>query len=107
MVHSISFCCCYFLIISFSLDLKNLTSFNESEHTGQLPITIADNFTLVDVNIDCGGGSGTANLNIDVDTNIAAQVEFGYTFIGSIVPLDLSDVCTFYPYNRCSLSDAT
>lgn len=57
------------------------------------------------MNVNCGGGSGTANLNIDVDANIVAQVQFGYTIVGSLVPLKLDDVRVLYLHDSFPLSD--
>ncbi|KAF8511372.1 hypothetical protein JB92DRAFT_3118098 [Gautieria morchelliformis] len=72
--------------------IASATSFNKTDDTGVVPISVANNFTLIDTTITCAQGSGTASLHIDVDTDLTAQVQFGYTIAGSIIPPKIEDV---------------
>ncbi|KAF8487984.1 hypothetical protein JB92DRAFT_2798848 [Gautieria morchelliformis] len=78
--------------------LPDATSFDKSGSTDVFPINIASKFTLLDTTIACGhgsNGSDKASLHIDVETDVAAQVSFAYTIVGSIVPPKLEDVAAF------------
>lgn len=57
-----------------------------------VPITLNDNFPLINTNIACG--SASASLEIDMETAVDLQGQFAFTLAGSLIPPQLKDVCT-------------
>lgn len=57
------------------------------------------NFTLLDTDINCVSFKNqfNAHIHLDVDAHMDANIKYGYTLVGSIVPFEVKDVCTFSP----------
>lgn len=80
--------------MSLSPEVKNATSFNETETGKEVPIKFNKNITLLDTDINCVNFKNdiTAHVHLDVDAHMDAQIKYGYTLVGSVVPFKLDDV---------------
>lgn len=74
--------------------MEDVTSFNKTEGGQDVPLKLDKNMTLLDTHIQCVNLRDQINayVHLDVDTHIDAQVKYGYSLVGSLVPFKLRDV---------------
>lgn len=73
---------------------RGLFDFNDTQNSKLPPLKVDNDFTLLDTTLTaCGDkASATAHLHIDVATHVEVNLEFGHTFVGSVIPPVLKDV---------------
>ncbi|KIJ24246.1 hypothetical protein M422DRAFT_275032 [Sphaerobolus stellatus SS14] len=76
------------VVKSVASNVIDAVNINKTETSHEIPLNLDQNFTLVDLTIQCKNANNddAAHLKIDVNAHVNATMNFGYILAGSLVP---------------------
>ncbi|KIJ42221.1 hypothetical protein M422DRAFT_48273 [Sphaerobolus stellatus SS14] len=87
-------------ITSVASNVADATSFNKSDNSSNIPLTLDQSFTLVDLSLQCTemNNNDAVHLKIDVDAHVNMQLSYSYVLAGSFLPLPEVDEAAIFAY---------